>query len=160
VAVKRKAAQSAREDLLDVLAELAGAEEAGALADATGASQPDDELARSAKALTALGTNWLERAQPDAAAAGLVGESHLDRALLDRVKKAAADLALAGSAKTVSGGALANDTPPVNLAEGRVLAELRVALKAFEKAHEKDPEVPRIVPGAGTRRVLSPRPKK
>src|SRR5262249_4665455 len=66
----------------------------------------------------------------------------------------------AGSAKTIAGGATAKDTPAVNLIEGRVIEELRVAMRAFDKARQKDPEIPRITPGPGTRRVLAGRPKK
>ncbi len=49
------------------------------------------------------------------------------------------------------------DLPAVNRAEGRVLLEMRGAMRIFAKANEKSRDVPRLVPGKATRAVLAPR---
>ena len=63
---------------------------------------------------------------------------------------------LAGAAdqRREEGCVIVRDDRTANRAEGRVLVEMKAAMRAFDEARELGALAPRLVPGPGTRRVL------
>lgn len=54
--------------------------------------------------------------------------------------------------------AAGQDPPAVSLAAGRVLLEMGLVLRVFERAHRWDERVPELVHGPASRAVLAPEP--
>ena len=150
-----------RRELLHALELLAGEADPyrGELDAARGKTTKPGDVASSLNDLARLGDAWLRRS--DAESKALVSAVDLQRGDIDLAWSAAQSLeqALArASGVRLSDG---RDTPSVNRVEGRVLLEMRCAMRAFAHAHDNDALVPRLVPGAGTRNVLAaPRGKK
>jgi hypothetical protein len=148
-------ARVVRDDLLHALQQVTrGSADAAEVADAARGAQRDDELAESLSTLADLAEAFLAKAKKDAGAAALAEGASLTASDVDAARAASAALISTGAARVTAGNARANDTPEVNLAEGTVLAEMRVARRAFENANAIDPTVPRLVPGPATRHVL------
>lgn len=150
----RLAALATREDLLEMLEELAGGVEADrlALAGARGTTKDDGDLAKSLRALGALASGWLAR--PGAQEKALVASSGLLQGHVDQAK-AQADELDASSAEAQGGRLEPRDNAEVNRAEGRVVREIGVAIASFEAAHRKNKLVPRLLPGPAIRAALS-----
>jgi hypothetical protein len=122
---------------------------------AIGDAKTDDALVSSLNDLARLADSWLRR--PDSESRALVASIDLQRGDVDLAWATAAELESAaeranGKRVSYAGG---QDTPSVDRAEGRVLLEMRHAMRAFEHAAEINKAVPRLVPGAGTRAVLA-----
>ncbi|WP_437726463.1 hypothetical protein [Sorangium sp. So ce861] len=175
----RAASLELRDDLLGMLAELAGGVEAEveALAKAQGTAADDRELAASLRALAGLAEDWLRRGgdveRALVASAGLT-QAHAQAAWrsADDIERAAADVArVAGEgaegAEIASGGAAPGeggegdegkrDATALARAEGRVLREMAVAMRSFSEARRKNRAIRKLVPGPATRGVLKPR---
>jgi hypothetical protein len=148
------AAKVAREDLLDALTTIAEGHEADeqALAAAAGSVTGTFALLRSLRGLALLGREWLGRDSEEAKA--LAASVSLSLADLDVAEEAADALEVASGDRTMEGRITFRDTPSVNRAEGRVLLELRLAMRAFARAHERNKEIPALYPGGATRGVL------
>jgi hypothetical protein len=153
VSITEVDAAAARQRLLQKAEAFAGLREAeGAeLAAARGSSQGRAELAASIASLGRLITGWLQRDGADALLAADVG---LDARLVDDAEATRQRLVAQGVEVILSGASRSNDTPAVNLAEGRCLVEMAAALAAFRNEHDRNDHVPRLVPGAATRRAL------
>ncbi len=149
-------ARAVRGDLVHALEQVTrGSAEASAVADAARGADRDDELAESLGTLADIAEAFLAKAKKDAGAAALADGASLAASDVDAARAAAATLVSSGAARVTAGNARVNDTPEVNLAEGTVLAEMRVARRAFENANAIDPTVPRLIPGPATRNVLA-----
>lgn len=152
-----KTAKEARADLLETLETLvegnADAEEK--LAKAQGNAENNDALITSLQALAGIGHEWIERA--DAESKALVESVGLTLGEVQAAEAAASDLTAAAAEKTIEGRVKPNDTPAVNRAEGRVLLEMRAAMKVFARAHERESDVPKLSPGSATRAILAPK---
>ena len=153
----QKAALASREELLETLEALVeGAGEAeDAVADAAKITDKADSIVTALRALAALAKGWLQR--DDAAAKALVASVGLALDEITTAELAADTLDAAGADRTIEGRVVVRDLPAVNRAEGRVLLEMRGAMRIFAKANEKSREVPKLVPGKATRSVLAPR---
>jgi hypothetical protein len=149
------AARAVRNELLHALQQVTrGSAQAADVADAAREAQRDDALAESLTSLADIAEAFLAKAKKDAGAAALAEGASLTAADVTAARSAAAALVSTGAARVAAGNARVQDTPEVNLAEGTVLAEMRVARAAFENANAIDPTVPRLVPGPATRHVL------
>lgn len=154
--LQRVAALSVRDELLSVLRLLAGgnARERELLAFAAGGAETDEALADSLEGLATHAHKWLERRDPQTLA--LVASVSLRESDVDAGRSA--EMALRDAlklAQTPAAAAAADvDLPTTDRVEGRVLLEMRVAMSVFAKAREKNHLVPRLVPGAGTRKIL------
>ena len=115
-----------------------------------------DRKARSLTALADLAESWQER--PTDAAKALVASVELSPCDVEAARAAAKALLAAASEEPQSSGRISvRDLPTVNRAEGRVLLEMRIAMRFFERAHRENSIVPKLVPGPATRAVLAPR---
>ncbi len=153
----QKSAIESREELLETLEALAeGNDDAIAVvARAAKITDKADTIVAALRALAALGQEWLART--DAAAKALVESVGLTLDEITTAAHAADALDAAGADRTIEGRVVVRDLPAVNRAEGRVLLEMRGAMRIFANANEKNREVPRLVPGKATRGVLAPR---
>jgi hypothetical protein len=153
------AALAARADLFETLEELADGNDHDqeALSAAAGTADRPDRIAASLRSLAALGREWLAR--DGAAAKELAMSVGLSAAEIDTAEAAAEALDAAGAGATLEGRVVVNDTPPVNRVEGRLLLEMKAAMRVFARANARNKDIPRLVPGAGTRHVLAPRAK-
>jgi hypothetical protein len=146
----------ARDDLVLALGVLAEGDQAeGArLAAAAGAADTKEALVASLHALARLAGRWLER------------DDHAARALVASIDLTTADVeganALARAVSTGNGVPEVHlegqDPPAVNLAVGRVLLEMGLAMQVFERVHRWEERVPQLVPGPASRAVLAPEP--
>ncbi|XXX79628.1 hypothetical protein WMF30_12730 [Sorangium sp. So ce134] len=172
----RAASLELRDDLLGMLAELAGGveAEAEALAKAQGTADDDRELAASLRGLAGLAEDWLRRGgdveRALVASTGLA-QAHAQAAWrsADELERAAGDVVRAegGEAEAASGGAApgeggegdggTRDATAVARAEGRLLREMAVAMRSFAEARRKNRAIRKLVPGPATRGVLKPR---
>jgi len=153
-------AKQLRADLIDALERLAGDDDAQTAAIARDAgdhrtTEAPDTLADALDALAGRVEDWCakndERSRTLAASVDLLpGDAAVARATAIALRTAA-------TGKTLEGRTVAHDTPPVNRIEGRVLFEMKEAMQAFAAANEKNTDVPKLVPGAGTRQVLASR---
>ena len=66
----------------------------------------------------------------------------------------------ATASKTLEGAVVVRDSPQVNRVEGRLLLEMRAAMRMFNKANARNKHVPKLVPGDATRGALAPRMAK
>ena len=130
---------------------------ASAVAQAAGSTKDDDAILSSLDALLKLARGWLTK--PDPADQALADSVGLDSATLDSFESARTALATAHSTSLGSGGKVWRDSPETNRIEGRVLFEMRYAMRLFEGAHGRDGLSPRLIPGPGTRHVLAPNRK-
>jgi uncharacterized protein (DUF2267 family) len=152
----RYAALRARDDLILALGVLAEGNEAerALLAATMGTTDTKEALVSSLRTLAQLAADWLER------------DDHVARALVASIDLATADVEAArAAARALSTGdgvpeahAEGQDPPAVNLAVGRVLLEMGLVLRVFERIHRWDDRVPELVPGPATRVVLTPAP--
>ena len=125
---------------------------------ASGSVDTDRAMVSSLNDLARLADAWLRR--PDSESKALVASVDLRRGDVDLAWATAAELDSAlerASGKRVSYAG--HDTPTVNRAEGRVLLEMRHAMRAFAHASEINKQVPKLSPGAATRSVLASHPK-
>jgi hypothetical protein len=153
-------AEPLREDLSVALQQIAGedAVEKVTVQTARGTKGRDPlALADSIERLATVAEGWL--AKTDARSRALVAGANLRAGDVTLARAASLQLRLAAGDGTVSGRLVARDAPPVNRAEGRVLFEMKTAMRAFEAAHALDGNVPRLSPGPGTRSVLAPHPR-
>lgn len=116
-----------------------------------------EDVAARLAALSDLGQRW--RRRKDEVFQVLIEEHGLTEDLVERGAQAAKRL------QDSRPGARGNrretkDTPSVNRIEGRVLAEMRVAMKAVARANRTDKTITLLVPGPGTRAALVGRTKK
>jgi hypothetical protein len=153
----RAAAVSAREELISILTTLAGGDstERELVAKATGTAESPASLARSLESLADLADDWLSR-ETDTAKV-LTASLSLKPGDVESARSIANALTSATGDRALQGSSVARDLPTVNRAEGRVLLEMRVAMKLFERAHAESKVVPKLVPGPATRRVLAAR---
>ena len=87
--------------------------------------------------------------------AALLEVSGLTAALVKQARAAGDLVAKTGADAVDVGPAIIRDTPAVNLVEGWVLEEMLRLRDDFEQAHDADSQIPRLVPGKATRRVLA-----
>lgn len=148
------AALQARREVVASLTEIVEgdphAEEA--LSSALGATTRPDHIVESIEKLCALARDWLGR--KDNLSKARVATSGLTMAEVETAEKAGATLAAAATGKTLEGAAVVRDTPAVNQIEGRVLFEMRAAMRVFNAAHELNGAVPKLSPGPATRSAL------
>jgi hypothetical protein len=148
----RHAAHRIREDLIEALRVLTGGDEgeAGRLAAAAGSADTPECLGASLRALARLAEDWIDREGPETRA--LVASVDLTRTDVEGARAAA---------HAVAGGHGLpeeewRDLRAMGRAEGRVILEMGLAMRIFERAHQWDPRVPRLLPGPGTRAALTP----
>ena len=121
-----------------------------ALASARLEGTTHETLADSMRRLAALATQWLRKSDPI-----LLEVSGLSPELVEEVRTSATALMTAAAASREARAILGRDTPEVNLVEGWVLEEMLRLRDDFEQAHDADSQIPRLVPGKATRRVLA-----
>ena len=113
----------------------------------------------SLSALAKIGDAWLRRTDGESKA--LVASVDLTRGDVDLAWATAAALKDA-SDRATGKRASGHDSQPVNRVEGRVLLEMRLAMRAFDAARTANggvnKAIPNLVPGAGTRSVLASHP--
>ncbi len=126
--------------------------EGARLAAAVGTADTKEALIVSLRALARLAESWLER------------DDHAARALVASIDLTIADVEGAHAvARAVSTGngvpevhVEGQDPPAVNLAVGRVLLEMGLAMHVFERVRRWDDRVPQLVPGPASGAVLAP----
>jgi hypothetical protein len=130
------------------------------IADAAGTSKDDDALLRSLKALVDCTKDCM--ASSDAVDQALAESVGLNPALVADIEARRAVLSEARSAALGEGPKMRQlDSAATNRIEGRVLFEMRYAMRLFDGAHGRDALSPRLIPATGTRQVLArSRPKK
>ncbi|HEX4516769.1 MAG TPA: hypothetical protein VH054_24645 [Polyangiaceae bacterium] len=148
-------AHEVRKDLRHALGDVTrGSDSAKRLATIDQRGQQDDVIASVLGQLADLADDVLASAKKDDGVAALV-DGVLSAELVVEARDVAGDLTSAGAGRFTAGPARVQDPPEVNLAEGTVLAEMRVVKNAFERAHEKNASIPHLVPGPETRKVLA-----
>jgi hypothetical protein len=153
-------AREVHDDLAATLETLIGGHEidGAALDDARSDASTPAKMVDSLQALAKIGDGWLRRTDGESKA--LVASVDLTRGDVDLAWATAAALKDAtdrATGKRVTGD---RDSQPVNRIEGRVLLEMRLAMRLFEKARDANKSVPGLVPGPGTRSVLASHPMK
>jgi hypothetical protein len=93
----------------------------------------------------------------DATAKALAEDAGLTDERLHAARLAADALTTTAVGAALAGPSMAKDPPVVNRAEGGVLLEMARAMEGFDAAHDENPAVERLVPGAATRHVLGPK---
>lgn len=154
---RREHAVELRKGLLRRLRRYAGdrTEEGKAITDAQGTIATPDLVTSSIKALVRVAREWM--ALDDTTAKALVEDAGLTEERLSAALSAADALTATAVGAALAGPAKAKDPPVVNRAEGGVLLEMERAMEGFEAAHDENPAVERLVPGAATRHVLGPK---
>lgn len=152
----RETALLSREMLIERLRAFAEGDEvrSGKITTALGGTKDDDATLRSLKALLGVATDWL--ASPDPLDQAMADAAGLDAEMVADAEAARA--ALSGARATSVGEgpkAAARDSAETNRIEGRVLFEMRYAMRLFEAAHGRDALSPRLIPSTGTRHVLA-----
>jgi len=155
-----KTALDTRGELVDSLEELVEGDEAeeAALSGALGSTDRPDRIVTSIGTLSAYGRQWFAR--EDAASKKKVEWAGLSVAEIEAAENAAAALAQAAAGKTLEGAVIVRDSPEVNRIEGRVLLEMRAAMRVFNKANARNKSIPKLVPGDATRNALVSRSTK
>lgn len=115
---------------------------------ARGQANTEAEINTSLQSLLTLARAWLTR-EPIRARIAMLTAAQVDEA--QTTQRA---FALAIGERREEGHANVRDDADTNLAEGRVLTEMRAAMRAFADAKEEGANVPSLTPGAATRRVL------
>lgn len=118
-----------------------------------GTADNEDEVATSLKRSADFG-DTLRTQEPELAA-----EFGLSAALTASARAAAINVIQGRTDRSLGGAARATDTSATNRAEGRVLFEMRRAMRVFNAAAEQG-YGSSLVPGPATRNVLAPSPKK
>jgi hypothetical protein len=118
----------------------------------------DDGLADALFKLASIANQWLERSKTDLSARVLVATFGLGGDDVEQAHAAREALIATAERAAISGARAGHDSPEVNVLEGIVLVEMRVALGIFKAAHARDARLPVLVPGPGTRHVLAGRP--
>jgi len=156
----QKAALAARTELVDSLEELVEGDEKeeAALSAALGSTDRADRIVASLGTLGGYARQWLSR--KDERSKSLVKWAGLTLAEVETAENAATALAQAAAGKTLEGAVVARDSPQVNRVEGRVLLEMRAAMRVFNKANARNKHVPRLVPGDASRNALASRAAK
>jgi hypothetical protein len=156
----RTAALAGRTEVVDSLEELVEGDEVEeeALSAARGETSNPDRIVASIRSLCTYARGWLAR--PDQLSRDKVAMSGLTLAEVEHAEQAAATLVNAGAGKTLEGAVIVRDAPAVNRIEGRVLLEMRTALRVFNKAKAKNNLIPTLTPGDATRHVLLSRSGK
>ncbi len=151
-------ARAVRTSLLHKLEQIArgNAHDEAALEAVESDTRHDESLASGLDKLASRADAVLART--DETTRALVAGAELEASDAEQARAAKDALVTAGVAATDAGRRQAKDSPAVNLAEGRVLAEMRVAEKAFRQAHDQNPAIPRLVPGPAVRQVIGARP--
>lgn len=150
--------RAVRDDLRHALGQVTrGTADAATLADIERDLLHDDQLAVALGKLGEILSAKLARAEEDPQTRALLDGARLSRADLERVEAAREAIVAAGSDRVEAGSRSRNDPRDVNIAEGMLLAEMRVAKKAFDAARTTLAAVPRLVPGPATRAVLGGR---
>ena len=149
----RTDAMTLRGRITEKLNQISGGDDKDALAAARGTAETTESLVQGLHSLSTLVAKWVRRSDPagKALVASVGLTAHEAEALADvakRLQASARDTTLAGKARH-------GDSALTNRLEGRVLGEMRVAMKAFESAHGRNKVVPRLVPGPGTRAALA-----
>ena len=116
-----------------------------------GTADNEDEVSTSLKRSAEFGDE-LRIQSPE-----LAKEFGLTEALTASARAAAINVIQGRTDRSLGGAARATDTPATNRAEGRVLFEMRRAMKVFNAAAEQGYGAS-LVPGPATRGVLAPRP--
>jgi len=114
-----------------------------------GTADNEDELATSLQRAADLGVE-LRTKKPL-----LASEFGLSEAAIASARAAATNIIQGRTERSLGGAARATDTPATNRAEGRVLFEMRRAMKVFNAAAEQGYGAS-LVPGPATRSVLAP----
>jgi hypothetical protein len=156
-ASRRDDAIAARDNLLSPLRTFAGSRDAerDALDEATGSIDSDDRLGQSLADLAALTREWLALADEDSVF--LAADAGLTADLAAAAVTAARALTGSAAGAKLEGHVAGNDPPLVNLAEGRVLLEMKEAMRLFAEANARHPAVKKLSPGPATRAVLGKR---
>jgi hypothetical protein len=143
-----------REELIEALSVLAGGDvlQRRLLEAASGATDTPEALASSLRALCRLAEGWLEHESPGARA--LVASVDLTAADIDAARAATHALAFA-TYEAAHGVRSERDAPAVNRIEGRVLLEMRLVLRIFERAHPHNHLVPKLTPSPALRDALT-----
>lgn len=149
----QRTALAMRDELIEALSVLAGGDvlERRVLEAASGTTETPEALASSLRALCRLAEGWLERESPSARA--LVASVDLTAADLDAARAATHALAFA-TYEATHGVRSDRDAPAVNRVEGRVLLEMRLLMRIFERAHPLNHLVPRLTPSPALRDAL------
>ncbi len=157
--IERGAALDARKELESALRTFAGrrSAERDDLKSALGLTDTAENLGKSITALAALGQRWLSR--DDETSKLLAAEAGLTLDVIQSATQAAAVLQAASADAMVEGRARANDTPPVNRAEGRVLFEMFEARRIWNEANERVGLVEKLTPSASIRHVFGRTPR-
>jgi hypothetical protein len=151
----RSTALAMREELIEALSVLAGGDilQRRVLEAASGTTDTPEALASSLRALCRLAEGWLEQESPGARA--LVASVDLTPADVDAAR--AATHALAFVAHEAAHGVRSDrDGPAVNRVEGRVVLEMRLLLRVFERARPHNRLVPKLTPSPALRDTLRP----
>jgi hypothetical protein len=148
----QRAALRIREELIEAISVLAACDEqeGARLAAAADTADTPETLSASLHALSRLAEDWMDREGPLTRA--LVASVDLTRADLEAAR-AAAHAAAAGHGAHEEDH---RDLRAMGRAEGRVLLEMGLAMRIFERAHHWDRRVPRLLPGPATRPALAP----
>lgn len=148
----QRAALRIREELIEAISVLASGDEreSARLAEAAGATDAPEQLGASLHALARLAEDWIDHEGPVARA--LVASVDLTEADVEVARAAAHAMA---PHQDVSEADHAN-LRAVGRAEGRVLLEMGLVMRIFERAHRWDRRVPRLLPGPATRGALTP----
>lgn len=123
------------------------------LADARDLVAPRDDVPGLLKALAGVLERWLGRG--DAGLTALLAGFGLNAADVRAARDAAETLLRERSVAQGAGNAKV-DGDAANVAEGRVIYEMRLLRKVFHRAHERsgDPEIPRLSVSPGLHRVF------
>lgn len=151
----RKTAFWMREELIEVLTVLSGGDEIErrAVEAASGTVDSPEALGSALRALARLAEAWLERESPGAKA--LVASVDLTSADVDAARAATHALAFAFSDASSDPRSDSHDGTVSHRAAGRVVLEMQLVMRIFERAHALYPQVPRLVPGTPTRAALA-----
>jgi hypothetical protein len=155
-AVKRAgvAARCVRDELVEALGILSCGDEAecARLVVSAGTADTVEALAASLHALARLADDWLDRDAP--AAKALVASVDLTTADVEAARAAAHTVA--GTAvEPPREGHTGHEPAALVRDAGRVILEMSLVMRVFERAHRWHPRVPRLAPGPATRARLS-----
>ena len=149
----QRAALRIRDELIEAISVLAAGDEqeSGRLAAAAGTADTPEQLSASLHALARLADDWIDHEGPVTRA--LVASVDLTNADIDAARAAAHAMVPRHDVREEDHVELR----AVGRAEGRVLLEMGLAMRIFERAHRWDRRVPRLRPGPATRHALAAR---
>ena len=151
-------AKDVRRELIHALEMLVGdhPSDRAELDSAALAGDKPEVLTESLSELAKIADHWLRRTDGESKA--LVASVDLRQGDVDLAWAASQQLEAANDRAAGRTRGTGKDTTPVNRAEGRVLLEMRQAMHAFGHANASAREIPKLVPGPGTRHVLASHP--